>query len=353
MNANFRENSLDMLRLLAALQVAVLHSFEYMDHTLTQNLFFNILRIFPGVPIFFFISGFLISSAYERSKSLHQYAENRGLRLYPALWICLIVNILLVGSTGYLDSVSAGFDDVLLLFLAKGTFLQFYNPDFMRQFGDGVLNGSLWTICVELQFYVLIPVLYYVLNRFNLFGNKTLLIMIVVFCLFNRLMVDLQEDYSETVLWKLFRVSFIPWFYMFLLGVFFQRNFDFLASIFLKVKLRWYVSIYLIWAYYSSFFLGMAVGNNINPLNFFLIAALVFRFAYWKPHISKNLIRGNDYSYGIYIWHMVIVNQFVYFNLQSSLNILMAVFISAAIAIVSWHLIEKPSLRLKRFSIKN
>lgn len=49
----FRENNLDLVRLLAAGQVVVLHSFEFMMHEVTDHTFFQILRLIPGVPIFF------------------------------------------------------------------------------------------------------------------------------------------------------------------------------------------------------------------------------------------------------------------------------------------------------------
>jgi peptidoglycan/LPS O-acetylase OafA/YrhL len=156
----FKENSLDAMRLLAASEVAIEHTFEFMLDERPDNLFFDILELFPGVPIFFFISGYLISKAYERSPNNWEYAKNRILRLYPALIICVAVNIMMVGATGYFSISQASNSDIALLFLGKTTFFQFYNPDFMRAFGDGVLNGSLWTICVELQFYILTPLLY-------------------------------------------------------------------------------------------------------------------------------------------------------------------------------------------------
>ena len=38
------------------------------------------------------------------------------------------------------------------------------HPDFLRGYGVGVLNGSLWTIPVELQFYALVPLIYWSLS---------------------------------------------------------------------------------------------------------------------------------------------------------------------------------------------
>ena len=58
-------NNFDLVRLFAALQVAICHSAGHFGY---QNFAITLLGYFPGVPIFFFVSGFLIYSSYEKSK---------------------------------------------------------------------------------------------------------------------------------------------------------------------------------------------------------------------------------------------------------------------------------------------
>ncbi|MDB2490788.1 hypothetical protein N9W90_00250 [Flavobacteriaceae bacterium] len=57
-----------MLRLLASIQVVVVHGLEHLHIDSIWLNFFNrhFLRFFPGVPIFFFISGFLIYWSFEK-----------------------------------------------------------------------------------------------------------------------------------------------------------------------------------------------------------------------------------------------------------------------------------------------
>ena len=162
----FRRNNFDLLRLFAAMQVVFNHVVHNMDVTLPAILagIQYYLYLFPGVPIFFFISGFLISKSYENNDRAAEFAQNRILRLYPGLIICVMLSFLLIFASGYMGETKAEFMDWTLLFLAKTSFLQFYNPDFMRSYGDGVLNGSLWTITVELQFYIMVPVIYALFN---------------------------------------------------------------------------------------------------------------------------------------------------------------------------------------------
>lgn len=45
--------------------------------------------------------------------------------------------------------------------------VQFYNPDLLRGYGVGVLNGSVWTIPVELQYYAVLPLLYLAVKAFK------------------------------------------------------------------------------------------------------------------------------------------------------------------------------------------
>ena len=348
----FRENSLDLIRLFAASEVAIEHTFEFMFADKTGTLFFHILKLFPGVPIFFFISGYLISRSYERSPNLREYSKNRILRLYPALIICVAVNLIMVSLTGYLAEKQASAADIGLLFIAKTTFLQFYNPDFMRQFGDGVLNGSLWTICVELQFYILTPIGYYLFGRNRAISNKVLFSLIIVFLIFNRGLYG-HEDYRSEVWWKLLKVSFIPWIYMFLTGMLFQRNFEKISTYMAKLPFLALLAAYIL-AGLALNNAGFATSNSISPVLFILIALVIFRAAYFLPDKANLLLKGNDISYGIYIWHMPIVNQMLYLGYRhETYHAFIALGLSVLVAILSWKFVEKPSLMLKSITINS
>ncbi len=351
-NIVFRKNNLDLIRLFAATQVCFLHTFEFMFAEKTGTLFFEFIRLFPGVPIFFFISGFLISKSYESSPNIGKYAKNRILRIYPALIIVVLINIILVWATGYFDPLNINFLSVLKLFLAKSTFLQFYNPDFMRGFGDGVLNGSLWTICVELQFYIITPILYLIFGKNRHISNSTLLFLICFFILINRILYGLAPQASNEIWWKLFRVSFAPWIYMFLVGILAQRNFNLIST---YIRKFWFPAIFVIYcfiAYFSKLY-GLRIGNDISPVLFFLLISVVLSASYYKPYFFNNILKGNDISYGVYIWHMPILNLFLFYGIRSEYwHAISSIMITYIIAIISWMYIEKPSLKLKDYSIK-
>jgi len=76
-----RKNNLEWLRLIFALQVVFSHSFNHLQSTFKFPCF---IGNFPGVPAFFFVSGFLIYSSYLNSPG-YRYFENRFLRLFPGL----------------------------------------------------------------------------------------------------------------------------------------------------------------------------------------------------------------------------------------------------------------------------
>src|SRR5476651_2285655 len=105
--------------------------------------FFNLgVRMFPGVPIFFVISGFLISKSYERSSSIRDYYRNRCLRIFPALWGCLAVSIgvILIAGVSVLGPVSSR--GWLGWWAAQMSLYQQYGPEFLMPVGMGSLNGS-------------------------------------------------------------------------------------------------------------------------------------------------------------------------------------------------------------------
>ena len=79
-----------------------------------------------------------------------------------------------------------------------------------------------------------------------------------------------------------------------------------------------------------------------------------FSFAFSYNTLSRKLLKGRDYTYGIYIYHMLIINVFVYFNFVAEIKYFLYVFFSTiALGAFSWHLIEKPFLKMKKHSLFN
>ena len=344
----FRSNNFNIIRLIAALQVVIHHSTLYLEVD-KSSIAFKLLYFFPGVPIFFFVSGFLISKSYESNSSLIDYAQNRVLRIFPALFACTFISILSVYLTGYLSSKSVSFGSMLTWVASQVSFVQFYNPEFMRGYGMGVLNSSLWTISVELQFYIMIPVLYWIFNLNNQDdSNIKLLFVILFFMIFHLIRYSLMEDYEGNALFDLLGVTFVPWIYMFLIGVFFQKNFLFFHRL-LSGKVLLVLLLYLVITYFSVEYFGWKIGNESVPLLYFIVAMLVFSFAYSYPSLSRRLMGGNDISYGVYIYHMPVVNVLIYYGYTSHFeHVFLAIIATIILAILSWTIVEKRSMKLKR-----
>jgi peptidoglycan/LPS O-acetylase OafA/YrhL len=347
-NPSISRNNFDLIRLFAASQVAILHVLFYLSWSSHTAPVIQLLELFPGVPVFFFISGFLISRSYENTGLITDYTRNRALRIFPALHVCVFLNLLLVWVTGYFATVDAGFWDVVLLYLGKTTIFQFYNPDFMRHFGDGVLNGSLWTICVELQFYLLTPIIYaLVISERNRSSNIVLISLVVASIIFNRLLYAIQSEYDASDYWKLVRVSFLPWIYMYLVGILAQRNFQFLANYLRRHQLLLALPAYVLYSHFMRTH-GFPMDNSMSPLLFFPLAAIVFIAAYSAPDLSRKVLHGQDISYGIYIYHVPVMNMFLYYHYKDKLLYTgITLLITLAVALASWFLIERQFLKRK------
>jgi peptidoglycan/LPS O-acetylase OafA/YrhL len=345
----FRVNNFDIIRLIAALQVAVHHTMSHLEVEHTSSAFLSVLSYFPGVPIFFFVSGFLISKSYENNPLIKEYSSNRILRIFPALIVCTFVTLLSIFLTGYFANKELNIIELVLWIAGQISFFQFYNPEFMREFGTGVMNGSLWTISVELQFYIMVPIIYY------LFGlakskstNRNLVILIFLFMVFHGIKYSLNHEYGENLFFKLLGISFIPWIWMFLVGVLFQKNFVMLHKI-LSGKILYIVPIYLLVSFYCTTFFRWNMGNGINPILYLILAVVVFSFAYSFPMLSENFLKRNDISYGVYIYHIPVVNILIYYNYTTKVShVFFAICITTLLAVLSWFIFEKNCMKFKK-----
>jgi len=257
----------------------------------------------------------------------------------------------MVCATGFFDDVTVSIQDLVVWSAAQLSVVQFYNPQFMRQYGVGVLNGSMWTIAVELQFYVLVPLLYMFL-RSRLVSrtawNCALALLAVTFLIVNRVYLAGAAQHSQQLWYKLIGVSFAPWIYMFIVGILFQRNFCFLhrrlAGHFVIL-----MTVYCASAVIGGRIAGWSTGNALHPVLFVILSLAIFAAAFSCRKLSEKLLGRNDVSYGIYLYHMPVVNFLLTQRLSTGATSLFVIAVATAVlAYASWKLIEKPALGLKR-----
>ncbi len=143
----------DTLRALAIFAVFAHHALLLSGFTLHGQVFQMDWLGYWGVDSFFVLSGFLLAPPYllaslgERSPpSFRLFAARRFFRIYPLYFVALLVSVAFASAAG--EVPSAG-DLVAHLFMLHGFFAQFVAS----------INGPMWTMAVDAQFYVVLPIL--------------------------------------------------------------------------------------------------------------------------------------------------------------------------------------------------
>lgn len=140
-----RVTSLDGLRGLAALAVVGYHyTTDFVeDYAPTGWVAVDLAYGRFGVVLFFIISGFVITTTLERTRSGGDYLVSRFARLFPAYWLAVVVTFVTVSAIGL-----PGWNRSLPDLLANLTMLQSFmgRPD---------IDQVYWTLAFELTFYVL------------------------------------------------------------------------------------------------------------------------------------------------------------------------------------------------------
>ena len=321
-----QQNNLNLIRLVASLQVAVGHVFGaygYQDYWLLQ-----ILGAFPGVPIFFCISGFLIAKSYENANTFDQnikFYKKRLFRIFPGLFIATCASIFLLIISGYLSNVNYSVIGLFIWLICQFSIFQFYTPDFLRDYGVGSFNGITWSLFVEIQFYLAYPLIKKLSCRY-------LLLICALSISINQYSLSMMP---EDKLLKYINISLVPWFYMFASGILIYRIKTALIYI-NKIPFLPIISIYLLTYYYFGIY-ELGGGNKLNPISFILLILLVFKIAFYEKYKNINI----DISYGIYLYHMGFLNFIFYINAFDEVySIIFIVVGTLSASYLSFHYIE-------------
>ncbi|GJD52152.1 hypothetical protein OPKNFCMD_4914 [Methylobacterium crusticola] len=328
---------LDYVRLIAASSVIFSHAFliaegSEVNEPLVRLLGpHNIVGIY-GVFTFFIISGFLVTLSAKRTSNVFRFMWHRAIRIYPALFACLLITSLIIGS---MFTVVSLFEYLSGLYFLKYTvrgilYLQpwsvstvvFYTDP--GRVGEG-LNGSLWTIRYELMCYALVALLHF----------ARCLTWPVVMFLFIGAQALLISGWPDT--WR-------P-----LLADFFFVCPSFLAGALLAtIRQGKELPAWPMLACASLLLVGLASGTVMAL--FPLIGAYpIIRLATFQTARVPSLQKFGDISYGMYLFGWPL-EQMIRGSIGMSswwAVFVPSIVLAALCGYASWHLIEKHALKLK------
>jgi peptidoglycan/LPS O-acetylase OafA/YrhL len=341
------ENSFNAVRLLAALQVAYVHAVAHLH--LDRGFGMDWIVQFPGVPIFFAVSGYLVFDSLLRLP-LREFVAHRAARIYPAL----IVNILIIETALYvagqisfdgtgpvrnaayfLSYAATASDGLASLWTGSSGGARTFDG-FFKMYPSGVL----WTLTVELTFYLAIPL--FAIGRSRVI--QTLLIIAA-----SATSVAYQKYLGASIVtydaWPI-SVFVFPYFWMFGIGMLFRLWLPPAWAIKPAILVLLGVFAALAWTRHLAWFewkLDPTAVTTIQAVTLCLLALCVG----CSPILKSKWLAKNDMSYGLYLYHMLIVTALM--NAAPSRWLLIVALGGGMIAgWLSWHLIERPAMRRAR-----
>ncbi len=332
-------NCFDFLRLLFSFSVLIGHF-----GILSQNKFSFFISPPMAVGGFFVISGFLISKSFISSQKVSDYLIKRAKRILPAyLAVVLICAVCLVAVSSFRFNEYFFSQHFFKYLFSNIGFLNFLEPTLPGVFDKNyfnAVNGSLWTIKIEIAFYLLTPFIIFISqkNKFYWSCFMIYLISFVFFIIMNKLYSDTGKN-----IYEILSRQFLGQFRFFISGVFLFYSFDFL-----KKNLKFLFPAALLIVIISRIF-DVLLLQFLYPISF---AVVIIGFAYnfrWLNNFGKF----GDISYGMYLWHFPIIQLFISLNIfkKSPLSLfIVCLFSITVISFLSWHLLEKRFLvkKLKR-----
>ena len=294
-------NNFDFIRFFLAYSVMFNHF-----STLTETDPFWFVSGGFRVKGFFIISGFLVMFSFLRTPNTRIFFRKRIQRIMPAysltILLCALIGLFLTSLSCREYLTSSSLYTYLICNLLTFNFL---SPDLPGVFDTNPLqamNGSLWTIKVEFMLYITIPIIYWLLKRYN---KLVCLLLIYILSFIYSTTCNYLDDMTHNPIYE-----------------FMKRQFP--------GQMMYFCSGIIILAYFPIFRKYM---RYLFPVSGFK----------WL-HVFNRM--GN-FSYGIFLIHFPIIQIFIHYGLDQYsfiLTLALTTILSTGLGMLSWKYIEKPCL---------
>lgn len=340
--AHGRDNNFNLIRIVASLAVLYSHSYALAVGSEAAEPFRRMVGTTLGtmaVDLFFITSGFLVTGSLLARNSLIEFAWARALRIYPALLVMLIVTVFGLGLCfTTLPSASYLVDPRVYVYLVKNvTFIDgvaFALPGvFEHNPYKFAVNGSLWTLPLELSLYAALAVAFAVCRITSTRGRRVFQVVLLA-CAAAGFAWHVAAHFASAVEDTSVRLAF-----MFFTGA---------AYHVLKTHIP--LSRALFWTLIVALALSVVERDAWFVVYDGVIAYLLFYVAFVPAGKVRAFNQVGDGSYGVYIYAFPV--QQAVAAVAPGISVASLFVVAAAVTLplsaCSWHGVEKPALQLKQ-----
>ena len=322
-----KDNAFNAIRLLLCLVVVFMHTLGNLG---IQNRF--LLDGHMAVCGFFIISGFWVTKSYFCSKSLKEFFAKRAKKILPMYYFSVVgFSLLCVLFSSASPREYFGLDYAKYLFW-NSIFLNFARPYLPNCFEKAAVNGALWTIKVEIGFYLILPLLIYAWQKLNTSLKKNLFFacLYALSVAYNLLMTRYATKLHLPAQMAHQLPAFISFFAS---GMWIFLNWE----LFLKIKNKLIIPAIIL------YFVRYKTGTEILfPAAFALIIVWAALFFKGVSFIGCDI----DFSYGIYLFHFPIM-QILFYSANKQVNVFTYVASVLALSFSLTYIIETLKKRRK------
>ena len=323
-------NNFDAIRISAALAVLVSHHYAL---TAQAEPSFLGLHTWGGmaVIVFFVISGYLVTSSWYNDPSFLRFSQRRILRIWPALAVVVVLTAYglgaLVTSLPLMEywTHRATLDYLLTLkmnvhFMLPGVFTN--NP-----YAHGV-NGSLWTIPLEVRCYVVMAIA----GLLGLMKFRSVWMLLIAAYMAWFLTKGTADVTGQLNHGRDLSAFFLAGSALYLLQPQWKRHpFAWILMALVGAAVLW------------------ACGWHHTAL-LLLLPITVLHIGTSATPVLRRFGRWGDPSYGIYLFAFPVQQTVILYtwpDLGFAGTLILALLITVGLAYASWHLIEKQALKFK------
>jgi peptidoglycan/LPS O-acetylase OafA/YrhL len=341
--ASGRDNNFNLLRIIAAIAVLVSHTAlitrgpDAVELLSTQLGGITLGTL--SVMMFFAISGFFITHSFAKRTSLLLFVQARYLRLFPALIVVTALTVLVSWFWLTTASPSVFWPEAANFFLRNVTMFSLSHDlpgVFVGNIYGTTINSSLWTLNYEVMCYMGVVLC----GLMGLTRPRYFVFVLAVFAV----VYVLHDIYAQILYERISRLS-----NLITLGLPFIIGMSFWVwrrVIPLSVPIALILLIVTYFCHETPVFRAVLV---------LALSYTVFVIGYAKIPVLATYNRVGDYSYGTYVYAFPIQQTLASYGIVTPLtNMALALPLTLFCAVLSWHLVEAPAMRLKssRLSVK-